>query len=310
MSEISAPDWFLWFKNLGSRIAEISNCISGDKSLRIALSCPSIDFVQWAIVAGALNTEKRPAHVPEFGETVVAWVGSKMQDGTLEASHSTKAALSIKGIGLSSEWPIARVPDGTPVARTPRSLSDLEKEELRKAVGRNSWYSWYTSKCVLPVSLIGNKGELISQRDHLIDHYPTWLTEQEKSLLGIQSGQIVNPNKFQYFPVSVLAPQLADTRPWLRQMESRLVVSSSYTAFRNIDPYFQQGAPHIQLIDRRGWNSVDAHAHIENQVEVHGDAKFELPSPPRGVFARTYFVDVNVDPGHISLDEDLEEFEL
>lgn len=309
-TEIEIPEWFDWYKAVGKVLASRPNKRPGSKALRVFISAPNVDFAQWALVSGALDSVKSPALTPAFGDRVVSWVDSKMKDGILRESPGAHARIRIGGIGLPSHWPMAYVPDGTPENRTPRGLGDDEKKMLRKTYGRTGWYPSYTSICVLPVSLIGNRTEQTAQRDYLLEHCPTWFSETQEALLGVTSAQIGNPNKFQYFPVGLFSPQVSRTRPWLRQMESRLVVSSSFSAYKALDPYYQMGTPHVVLVDRRGWNSIDAHQYVDEQLEIEKGTSLQLPKAPQGVFVRAYEVRVTKDPGHVSTEDDIEDWEL
>ena len=309
-SEIDIPEWFSWFKSVGNLLAGKPNEAPGGKALRVFISAPNVDFAQWAIVSGALDAEKSLALRPTFGDRVVSWVDSKMKDGILRKSSAANADFSIGGIQLQSHWPMACVPDGTPENRTPRGLGEDEKRMLRNTYGRAGWYPAYTSVCVLPVSVIGNRTEQTAQLHYLLENCPTWFSETQRALLGVKSAQIGNPNKFQYFPIGLFSPQVSRTRPWLRKMESRLVVSSSFSAYKALDPYYQMGSPHVVLVDRRGWNSLDAHQHVDQLLEIEKQISVELPKAPTGVFVRSCEVRVNKDPGHVSTEDDTEEWEL
>jgi hypothetical protein len=123
--------------------------------------------------------------------------------------------------------------------------------------------------------------------------------------------QITNPHRFHYYPNAVLSPGLASTRPWLRQMNSRLVVVQDFSNQLRLDRFFQMGVPRVIISGRRSGSAARAHAQVRDLLGTNASIALpHLEDAPPGVHVFAYRDYVELDPGHIAQSLDEEEFEL
>lgn len=312
MSQTNAPSWFNWFHDLGAQLSCIPTAQLGEESVRVLISAPNLDFAAWAIAAGSLSVEKKTSISPTDGDRVVTWVKGKMQDTTF-TSGNERYEFSLGGTSVAKghTWPIAFVPAATPEGRSPRPVDQDSKSALRNAWGREKWYKTYASKCVNPVTIVGRRTEQTEQLAELMKHCADWFTDEEQALFAEDSMQVTNPNKFGMFPFMVLNQGVAAPRPWLREMESRLVIATSFASHKGMSRYFQQGVPRVILSDRRSSGSIDANSFI-NEMFESGDHPRELDfrPAPAGIYTAVFAERVLVDPKTDEAAEDIEEFEL
>jgi hypothetical protein len=253
--------------------------------------------------------------IPESGDMVASWSDHKCGEYfffVVSETHANIGGSKVKYPG----WPVAYVPDGTPENRTPRRIPKDERDLLLKVSGvhPNSWYLWYAALCIFPVSIIGHKSEAIIQRDELQSLDSAWLGPKGAQLLHTYSKQITNPNRFQFFPFSIFSPEVTHNRHWLRQMESRLVICESFSAYEQMHPQYQQIAPRVVLMDRRKDATVRGHSLIKELKNMRPDAESPelekvLKKAPPGVYSYFYLEPLQDDIGNSDL-TDLESFEL
>lgn len=315
MLSSNAPFWFKWFCVLGKNLSSITSENTQGKSLRIFVSVPSSDYVPFALSLGAMSGNYQPRYLPESGEMVASWSHNNIGEYFFQINSPTQANIGGSKVKYPG-WPVAYVPDGTPENRTPRRIPKEERDKLQliSGVNPNAWYTWYAGLSIHPVSIIGHKSNLLQQRDELCASSVDWLDKKGTQLLQTYSKQITNPNRFQFFPFSIFSPEITRNRPWLRKMESRLIVCESFGAFEQMHPLYQQENVRITILDRRKESSIRGHGlinelcNLSTKVELK-ELNLIMSKAPQGVYAFSYFEDIKEDYGSIEM-QDLEDFEL
>jgi len=305
------PEWFNWYQELGFFLASQPTVGLGENALRVVISAPNADFVPWAIASGALTVDKSPERVVVPGNRAVTWCNGRMKDvNVISGTERMRLRWEGGGIAYGHEWPFAYTPELTPEGRSVRPLNDDDKIYLRQAWGAH-WYVKYAKKCVLPATILGSRSEMMGQLGELLSFCRHWFTDEARALLFEDSMQVTNPNRFGMFPFMVLNQSVAAPRPWLREMESRLVISSTFASHRGLSRFFQQGVPRVILTDRRMSGANDAHAFIRDLNDADLVAQdFNFPPAPNGVYVKAFTERVLEDPGTDELGEDIEEYML
>lgn len=309
-----APGWFKWFQELGEILVSPENRDAEGRGLRLFLSVPSSEYTLFAMTLGGMSTKYAAQLIPESGDMVASWSDHKCGEYFFQINSETQASIGGSKVKYPG-WPIAYVPDGTPENRTPRRIPKEERDALQKVSGNpNAWYTWYGSLCIHPVSIIGHKTEAILQRDEMLEIETTWLSSKGKQLLHTYSKQITNPNRFQFFPFSIFSPEVTHNRKWLRQMESRLVICESFSAYEQMHPQYQQIAPRVILMDRRKDGSIRGNSLIKELQSVQSNCQSPileeiLRKAPPGVFGYFYYESLQEDVGNSEMN-DLDTFEL
>lgn len=309
------PNWFKWFLELGATLASIDKEGFDERALRVFLSVPSSEYTVFALALGAMSVNYSPSLIPVNGDKVTSWVGPKFGEFTLQINSESQATIGGSKV-IYPGWPVAVVPTGTPENRNPRSVPDSERDELQRISGvhPHGWYKWYAALCIHPVSVIGHKSQSLIQRDEIQDLDPSWLTPKGLQLLNTYSQQITNPERFQFFPFSIFSPEVTQNRKWLREMESRLVICESFSAFDQMHPQFQQMASRVVLMDRRKDGSVKGNGLIKDFQEINPkpdvpQLEVLLKNAPAGVFSY-YYLEENIEDFGNSNAAYLETYEL
>ena len=311
----SAPQWFKWFCVLGKYLSAITPLETQGKGLRVFVSVPTAEYVTFALSLGAMSATYKPRLIPESGDMVASWSHNNIGEYFFQINSPTHANVGGSKVKYPG-WPVAFVPDGTPENRTARRIPQDERNSLQliSGVNPNAWYTWYAALSIHPVSIIGHKSNLLQQRNELREPSVNWLDKKGNQLLHTYSKQITNPNRFQFFPFSIFSPEITRNRPWLRKMESRLVICESFSAFEQMHPLYQQQNTRITIMDRRKDSSVKGLALINELSKIL--TKFEikelnlvLKKSPPGVYTYFYLEDIKEDHGNIEM-QDLEDFEL
>ena len=311
----SAPQWFKWFCVLGKYLSAITPLETQGQGLRVFVSVPTAEYVTFALSLGAMSATYKPRLIPESGDMVASWSHNNIGEYFFQINSPTHANVGGSKVKYPG-WPVAFVPDGTPENRTARRIPQDERNSLQliSGVNPNAWYTWYAALSIHPVSIIGHKSNLLQQRNELREPSVNWLDKKGNQLLHTYSKQITNPNRFQFFPFSIFSPEITRNRPWLRKMESRLVICESFSAFEQMHPLYQQQNTRITIMDRRKDSSVKGLALINELSKIL--TKFEIKelnlvlrkSPP-GVYTYFYLEDIKEDHENIEM-QDLEDFEL
>ena len=310
-----APRWFAWLFELGEQLVSLENPNSQSVAVTVYLSVPTAEYVTFAITLGALNAKYESKCSPKLGDRVTSWVGKNF--GEFEVKKKTDSHISIGGITVPFPgWPMTLVPNGTPESRTPAKVPEEERNSILHVSGvhPHAWHKWYASICICPVSIVGHKSELLNQAEDLRTSDSGWLDTKGRQLLHTYSQQITNPDRFQFFPFSIFSPEVTQNRSWLRQMESRLVICESFSAYEQMHPQYQQLAPRIVLMDRRKDASVRGNNLIkEFQVMQQKQSSPQLEElikkAPMGVYAYFKFDSILEDTGDLDIN-DLDAFEL
>jgi hypothetical protein len=307
----SIPEWFQWYFELGKTLAQVPKVNPGEMATRVIVSAPSASHVPWAICAGALSIDQKYDYKVQSGDLVAAWSGDKMRDCVVKRENNL---IYLEGVWVKDNWPVALLGSSTPEGRSVRRIPKESRDEIKNSLAsslRSSWYVWYSEKCVLPVSLVGQSSRLLAELDELLNEKPDWFSQSERVLLKPYSLQVTNPNQFAYFPYAVLSPSIPSSRPWIREVNSRIVIVQEYANEIRLDSHFQAGAPKVILTGRRKMSAYTAHIFAReiieksNQVELLG-----LPKPPEGVYVVAYKEFVHPDSGHANIGDFDEDFEL
>ena len=317
MSGVDArPEWATWFQVLGAMTASHPAASVGEESPRIVVSSPTGQFAPWMIASGALGIDPNLVqfdHIVEGGR-YATWhsIRQRMADCSFvpgrHEGHFTFAGPSPTTISADI-YPVRRLPDTTPQDRDGAPPHHSLSDRLRHLPGLGkSWHIWWARHCISPIVIIGDgRDYLQGQRQELLEEAPHWFSDEARSLLSEESGQTKNPDRMYFHPFMVLSPESGDNRAWLRAMKPRLVIVTSWSAFRRRHPSLFAGAPHIIITNRRVQSSIDAASHLS----FNHDAKpwDEGPPPPSGLSVRVFNQQHTLDAGDES-DEDESEWEL
>ncbi len=302
------PDWITWFRELGSLTATIPFQISPGKAPRIIVSVPTGQFTTWMIVAGALSIAPPPLEIPEVDTCYATWslVDVKMNDCTFAATVDPKRIVFVDHPGRSAptdSWPVKATPEGTPKNRSGAAPGPNLRDRLRNLPGlKNNWYLWYARRCLSPVVIIGDGREYLqNQREELLEKAPQWFTDEARALLSEDSQQTSNPDRMYFHPFMVLHASAGDSKPWLRAMQPRLVIITSWSSYTRKHQSLFAGAPHIILTNRRVASAIDASSFlsISEKSEFETDLLSKL-TPPHGVFLKSFNEQVLFDQGDLT----------
>lgn len=316
MSEISErPQWATWFQNLGAITSFSPPASTGEDATRIIVSSPTGQFVPWMIAAGALdlNTNLIASDAISLGSRYATWhTGNKrMSDASFVEGRSPGQFKfdTAGGAGIAGDiHPVRLLPDSTPPNRGGSPPKQDLRDRLRDLPGlQNTWHTWWARHCISPVVIIGDgRDYLQAQRKELLEKAPTWFSQQAFHLLSEESGQTKNAERMYFHPFMVFSPEIANDKPWLRQMKPRLVIVTSWSAYNRRHHSLFAGVPHIIITNRRVPSSLDAASKIEFDLSAREFS--QGTPPPSGVFLRTFTERVPADLGDI--DDDESEWEL
>jgi len=110
-----------------------------------------------------------------------------------------------------------------------------------------------------------------------------------------------------FHPFMVLSPQSGDNRSWLRAMKPRIVIVTSWTAYRRCHPSLFAGSPHVIITNRRVPSSLKAASTLEFDTAAQ-DWSQGVPPPP-GVHVKLFHHHVGKDMGDTA-DDDESDWEL
>jgi hypothetical protein len=200
--------------------------------------------------------------------------------------------------------PVREIPADTPHERGGAPLDSSIEDRLRNLPGyKTLWHKEYARQCLSPVVIVGDGREYLqNQREELIEEVPLWFGEEQRALLSEDSHQTSNPERTYFHPFMVFSPQVGNTLPWLRAMKPRLVIVTSWSAHRRMHPSLFAGAPHIILTNRRVKSAVAAADFLDQDTTRGADAP--VPTPPHGIFVRTFEHQVLVDSAELRDDDE------
>jgi len=308
------PAWANWFHELGAHTATIPFQESQGRAPRIVVSVPTGQFTTWMIVAGALSAGPPALKTPEVDTPYATWNNAtKRMDDCVFTSHTRPNQLEIVDhpgfIVPIDMWPVKAIPEGTPNDRSGASPRRHLMDELRELPGlKNSWHLWYARQCLSPVVIIGDGREYLqNQREELLEKSPNWFTDEARALLSEDSQQTSNPERMYFHPFMVLHASVGNNNPWLRAMQPRLVIVTSWSSYTRKHQSLFAGAPHIILTNRRVTSAIDASAFLS--ISDKSDFESDLlakRTPPHGVFLKSFNEQVLLDQGDIAGDEEMD----
>ena len=308
------PAWANWFHELGSRAATIPFQESQGKAPRIVVSVPTGQFTTWMIVAGALSAGPPALETPKVDTSYSTWnsAASKMDDCTFNAytrPNQIVFADHPKTIVTADLWPVKATPEGTPKNRSGAPPRPNLRDELRELPGlKNSWHLWYARQCLSPVVIIGDGREYLqNQREELLEKAPKWFTDEASALLSEDSQQTSNPARMYFHPFMVLHAEVGNKLPWLRAMQPRLVIVTSWSSYTRKHQSLFAGAPHIILTNRRVTSAIDASAFLSiSEKSAYETDLLTTHTPPHGVFLKTFNEQVLLDQGDVAGDDEMD----
>jgi hypothetical protein len=317
VSEVGArPEWATWFQKLGAISAYRPFAQVGENAPRIVVSSPTGQFVAWMIAAGALGVDADlvQSDIIEEHTNYATWhSGKKRMADTQFTPARQKDYFSFVPPATSAIsgaiHPVRRLPDGTPPDRGGAPPRQNLRDRLRHLPGlQHSWHTWWARHCISPVVIVGDgRDYLQGQRKELLEKAPDWFSDQTRSLLSEESGQTCTPERMYFHPFMVLSPESGDNRQWLRATRPRLVIVTSWTAYKRKHPSFFAGSPHVIITNRRVPSSLDAASTL--QFDQNVSEWDQGVQPPPGVHVRVFSQGVTVDHGDSS-DDDESEWEL
>jgi hypothetical protein len=266
------------------------------------------------IVAGALSINPPTLETPKVDTSYSTWnsAASKMDDCTFNAHTRPNQIVFAdhpKTIVTADLWPVKATPEGTPKNRSGAAPRPNLRDELRELPGlKNSWHLWYARQCLSPVVIIGDGREYLqNQREELLEKAPKWFTDEARALLSEDSQQTSNPERMYFHPFMVLHAEVGNKLPWLRAMQPRLVIVTSWTSYTRKHQMLFAGAPHIILTNRRVTSAGDASAFLSiSEKSEHETDLLNTHTPPHGVFLKSFNEQLLLDQGDVAGDDDLD----
>ena len=308
------PVWANWFTELGARVAAIPFTQGIGLAPRIVVSVPTGQFTTWMVVAGALSIDPPALATPEVGTCYSTWnpANRKMDDCTFIAHTSPNQITFVDHPGqsvMADMWPVKATPEGTPKNRSGAPPRPNLRDELRELPGlKHSWHLWYARQCLSPVVIIGDGREYLqNQREELLEKAPQWFTDEARALLSEDSQQTSNPERMYFHPFMVLHASVGNNHPWLRAMQPRLVIVTSWSSYTRKHQSLFAGVPHIILTNRRVASAIDASSFlsISEKSEFQTDLQ-NMAARPHGVFLKSFTEQVLLDQGDVAGDDEMD----
>lgn len=301
------PEWGVYLEQIGRRLAGLPTVEYGEPQLRTILSLPTGRFAYWMIANGALS--EQPEHQKDFaaGDRVACWVDSKMRDVELVEKSADIWGLSGTNSILKSKLIASRVPHGTPDDRVSAQLGVDMKDRLRVVPGHeNDYWTWYARHSLKPVVIVGTGREHIQdQRKILLHDTPHWFADDTRALLTEDSTMTSKPERMLFHPFMVFDAGVGGSRPWLRQMVPRIVITTSWSSHLRIHPATWSRAPHVIITNRRVRSASDAEVETLGGGETHEFDELIHADRPASIGARAFLVTAQ---GETPDDFDDEEF--
>jgi hypothetical protein len=210
---------------------------------------------------------------------------------------------------IADMWPVKAIPEGTPSKRSGAPPGPDLRDEFRQLPNlEKNWTHWYAKHCLSPVVIIGDGREYLqNQREELLEKAPRWFTDEARILLSEDSQQTSNPDRTYFHPFMVLNASVGNDRPWLRAMQPRLVIVTSWSSYTRKHQSLFAGAPHIILTNRRVASAIDASSFLS--ISEKSDFEADLlttGTPPHGVFIKSFNEQVLLDHGEVAGDEEMD----
>jgi hypothetical protein len=113
-----------------------------------------------------------------------------------------------------------------------------------------------------------------------------------------------------FHPFMVLHAEVGNKLPWLRAMQPRLVIVTSWSSYTRKHQSLFAGAPHIILTNRRVTSAIDATAFLSiSEKSAHETDLLATHTPPHGVFLKSFNEQVLLDQGDVAGDDEMD-FEI
>lgn len=304
---LKKPEWCDYLERLGRELAALPTAEFGEPSPRIILSLPTGRFSYWMLAAGALA--EQPVHGRNFqpGDRVACWVDRKMRDVELEEAGPDAWRLSAGVQNLKTKFVAVRVPEGTPDDRESAKLGIDMRDRLRQVPGHErDFHVWYASHSLKPVVIVGTGREHVQlQRRILLSEAPNWFGAGTRELLTEDSSMTSNPERMLFHPFMVFDADVGRTRPWLRQMLPRIVITTSWSSHLRMHPALWSRVPQIIITNRRVRSAFDAELETLGSGEIDQFDRLIHTGRPDSVGARAFLVPAQ---GELPDDFDDEEF--
>lgn len=304
---LKKPEWCDYLERLGRELAALPTVEFGEPSPRVILSLPTGRFSYWMLAAGAFS--EQPVHDTNFqpGDRVACWVDRKMRDVDLEEAGTDAWRLSATTLNLKAKFIAARVPEGTPDDRVSAKLGIDMRDRLAKVPGHErDFHVWYASHSLKPVVIVGTGREHVQlQRRILLSEVPNWFGDGTRALLTEDSSMTSKPERMLFHPFMVFDADVGRTRPWLRQMLPRIVITTSWSSHLRMHPALWSSAPQIIITNRRVRSAFDAEMETLGSGETDQFDGLIHTDRPASVGARAFLVPAQ---GDLPDDFDDEEF--
>lgn len=256
---IDLPDWGQYLIKVGRQLSQIPPVEYGEMATRIVLSVPTGRFTYWLLAAGSLLDSPTLPNDCGVGDLVATRDDGKMRDSRISDAGEGRWRLDSGNQVIAGNWPVVKLPPGTPEDRRTSRMSENYYENLRGFRGRRAdWHKWYATHCLKPVVIIGSGREHIQrQRESLLRDAPNWFADEPRVLLGEDSTATSNPLRMLFHPYMVFDAGVGQERPWLQQMLPRLVIVTSWSSRNRIHQSLFSRVPHVIITNRRVRSAVD-----------------------------------------------------
>ena len=302
------PSWGSYLEQLGQRVAGFSTVEYGERSLRIILSVPTGRLAYWLLASGAFA--EQPDHSSKFsvGDRVACRVDNRMQDVELVEKAPEIWQLSGTTSIMKDRFIAAGVPDRTPDDRRSARLAVDVKDRLRAVPGHeHDFWIWYARHSLKPVVIVGTGREHIQdQRRIVLEQTPHWFSKDTRALLTEDTAMTSKPERMLFHPFMVFDADVGASRPWLRQMVPRVVITTSWSSHLRIHPALWSRAPQIIVTNRRVRSASDAEMESLGSGETHEFDEIIHDGRPPSIGARAFLVTAQGEAfGDIDDDEEL-----
>jgi len=256
---IPIPDWAVYLKVLGQRLAELPTCDFGAQSPRVVLSMPTGRFTYWMLTAGALSVQPQLDGDFVEGELVTTWLTEPFVITDLELkSERDTWQLTSQDKRVKSSFKAVRTPTDAPDSRRstrmPQEIRDsfrsLEDESRMNQKG--PWYATYTKQCLRPIVIIGRGREYIQeQRRVLLEAAPDWFSDDVRRFISRESVSVFEGDQMLFHPFMILDEKVGTSRPWIRPLTPRLTVVTSWNSHSALAASLFSRRPRVIVANRR-----------------------------------------------------------
>lgn len=257
---IPIPDWAIYLRQIGKRLAELPTRDFGEQTSRIVLSLPTGRFTYWMLAAGALSAEPHLDSDFEDGEVVTTWHKdpSYMVTDLELRDEGDSWRLAHQDLRLKTSLIAVRTPADAPDTRRSTRMSQAIRDSFRSLENetahnrRGPWYATYTAQCLCPIVIIGRGREYIQeQRRALLQAAPDWFSDDSLSLLTRETPGVFDGDQMLFHPYMVLDESVGANRPWIRPLAPRLTVVTSWNTNSALAASLFSRRPRVITANRR-----------------------------------------------------------